>query len=336
MDIRLPAEWESQSMIQLTFPHVHTDWVDILDEAINCFVTITRTITRYQRVLLVHHPTQKVAHFFSEKEQENIIFIAADSNDTWARDHAPLTIFKNGKPVLLNFQFNGWGLKFAADKDNLLNIKLYQKGVFSPLIMRTLNFVLEGGSLESDGAGTILTTSNCLLSPNRNPEYDRVKIEQHLIDYFDAKRILWLENGHLIGDDTDAHIDTLARFCDKETITYVQCKDTNDPHFASLQKMEIELQSFKTLTGESYRLIPLPLPTAIYNKNGDRLPATYANFLIINKAVLLPIYGVKEDEMAILQLKKCFPHRAIIPIHCRTLITQNGSLHCVTMQHYNK
>lgn len=333
MNLRMPAEWETQSMVQLTFPHPDTDWGDILEDALDCFIQIARAICTYQSVLIIHHPEQEIAPFFSKKELESIQLVVAKSNDTWARDHAPITVFQNEIPILLNFQFNGWGLKFAADKDNLLNLHLHEKGVFNKTPMHTLNMVLEGGSIESDGAGTILTTSQCLLSPNRNPEFDRATIEDKLKTYFGARRVLWLDNGDLIGDDTDAHIDTLARFCNKNTIAYVQCKDEADEHFIALKKMEEELKQFKTLAGEFYQLIPLPFPTPIYNKEGDRLPATYANFLIINGAVLLPIYGVEEDELAILQLKKCFPRRRIIPINCRTLIEQNGSLHCVTMQY---
>lgn len=330
--LRLPAEWEQQSVVQLTFPHAATDWSDILAAATDCFVRIAQVISTQQRVLIVHHPQMRVEHFFSQHERANITCVAAETNDTWARDHAPITVMQDGKPILLNFQFNGWGLKFAADRDNLLNSFLYQKGIFkTPL--RTLNMVLEGGSIESDGAGTILTTTNCLLSPNRNPEYRRVEVTEKLKTYFGAQRILWLEHGHLVGDDTDAHIDTLARFCNLNTIAYVQCLDKKDEHFMALRAMEQELQTFRTTTGEPYQLIPLPLAEAIYNEEGQRLPATYANFLIINKLVLLPIYQVETDELAIRQLQKCFPQRKVVPVDCRVLIEQNGSLHCVTMQY---
>jgi len=312
--IHLPAEWEPQSAVMLTLPHIDTDWRPYLVDAEKCFSEITTAIEKYEKTLLVRN---------SE----------IPTNDTWARDHGPITVFVNGSPCLLDFTFNGWGLKFPADKDNQITRQLFEKGVFNPEVryISMQHIVLEGGSIESDGHGTLMTTSRCLLSANRNDYKSKTEIEDYLKLIFGLNRVLWLDNGYLAGDDTDSHIDTLARFCDEKTIAYVQCTDRNDEHFAALSAMEKELLAFRTLDGQPYRLIPLPMAQPVYD-GADRLPATYANFLIINGAVLMPEYGTPLDDIAKSRLQSAFPDRDIIGVNCLPLIRQHGSLHCVTMQ----
>lgn len=329
---RLPAEWEPQSAVQMTFPHGGTDWADVLDEVLPCFIQIAETISRFEKVLIVCQNTKSTKRLLKNAVQTNLIFVECDSNDTWARDHGGIAIFENGEPVILDFVFNGWGMKFPADKDNLINRTLYNKGVFS-CGMRHGGIVLEGGGIESDGQGTLLTTAECMLSPNRNPHLGKADIELKLKNLFSLDRVLWLHQGYLAGDDTDSHIDTLARFCDPGTIAYVQCTDPQDEHFNSLRSMEAELQLLRKKDGAAYRLIPLPWPDACYDGAGQRLPATYANFLIINHAVLVPTYRVPQDDRALEIFKNIFPDREIIGIDCRPLILQHGSLHCVTMQY---
>lgn len=329
---RLPAEWEPQSAVQLTFPHEQTDWRDVLDEVLPCFIRIAETISRFEKVLIVCRDAAALKKRLLNAVQDNLIFFECESNDTWARDHGGITVFENGKPVLLDFVFNGWGLKFPADKDNLITRRLYNRGIFQADI-RHGGIVLEGGGIESDGQGTLLTTAECMLSPNRNPHLDKTQIEEHLKSCFGLDRILWLHHGYLAGDDTDSHIDTLARFCDAGTIAYVQCDDPSDEHFDALQRMETELRAFRNKVGSPYRLVPLPWPDACFDAEGHRLPATYANFLIINGAVLVPTYRVPQDTDALDVLKNIFPGRRIIGIDCRPLILQHGSLHCVTMQY---
>ncbi len=334
MKRRLPAEWEPQSAVQFTFPHKNTDWAEVLDLVTPCFVEAIQTVSRYEKVLVVCDNVEEVQSKLLHANQENIILVEIPSNDTWARDHGGITIFEDEKPVILDFIFNGWGLKFAADKDNLITRRLFDKNIFKIQDIRYGGMVLEGGGIESDGQGTLLTTTQCLLSPNRNPHFSQAEIEAKLIELFGLQRILWLNNGHLVGDDTDAHIDTLARFCNENTIAYVQCNNPADEHYISLQKMEQELQAFRQLNGEPYNLIPLPMTSAIYDPNdGHRLPATYANFLIINGSVLMPTYNVPEDAQALTQIQNCFPDRIVIGIDCSALILQHGSLHCVTMQY---
>lgn len=328
---RLPAEWEPQSGIQLTFPHVGTDWADMLDEVLPCFVEIANIVSQYERVVIVCENADETRALFKGTPTNGISFIECASNDTWSRDHGGIVVEENQRLVLVDFVFNGWGMKFAADKDNLITSKLLSEGVFSTAY-RHGGMVLEGGGIESDGRGTMLTTAECLLSPNRNPHLSKQEIEKKLMEMFGLHRVLWLHHGYLAGDDTDSHIDTLARFCDPETIAYVKCDDKNDEHFDALSRMESELQAFTTVSGEAYKLVPLPLPDPCFDTDGNRLPATYANFLIVNGAVLVPVYGVKQDEAALGLFKALFPGRTIHGINCRSLIEQHGSLHCVTMQ----
>ena len=331
--IHFPAEWTSQSAVLMTFPHSDTDWKHNIDEVISCFVAIAKEIIKQEKLIIVCKSIKEVRQAMGDTDYARIIFREICSNDTWARDHGPVSIFVNNIPCLLDFTFNGWGLKFPANYDNQITRQLYESKVFAPEVIyrNMLHVVLEGGSIETDGEGTILTTSRCLLSANRNDYKSREEIADYLSMIFGVKRILWLNHGYLAGDDTDSHIDTLARFCNPETITYVQCSDANDEHFEELSRMESELRKFKTLSGKPYRLIPLPMAEPVYFE-GERLPATYANFLIINGAVLLPFYDSPLDETAMQRLQEAFPDRKIIGIDCRPLIKQHGSLHCITMQ----
>jgi len=304
----------------------------VLDEVLPCFLQIAETISRFQQVLIVCSHAEETRAMLNEGNIQNYRVMEVPNNDTWARDHGGITIEENGNPILLDFVFNGWGLKFPADKDNLITRHLYNKGVFNAGMLHG-GIVLEGGALESDGLATLLTTTECMLSPNRNPHLTKEEIEAHLKKCFGLERVLWLNHGYLAGDDTDSHIDTLARFCSPGTIAYVKCHDRSDEHFDALQKMEQELRQFKTLQGEDYNLVPLPWPDACFDGEGNRLPATYANFLIINGAVLVPTYNVPQDAAALTILSAIFPDRETIGIDCLPLILQHGSLHCVTMQY---
>ena len=332
--IRFPAEWEQQSGVQLTWPHAKTDWRDILDEVIPCFVAIAKEIAKRERLLIVCPDADEVrSQLGAEINLVNVRFCAMDTNDTWARDHAAISVFEDGKPTVYDFTFNGWGMKFAANLDNQITRELARRNVFGPdvLYRNMLHCVLEGGSVESDGKGTILTTEECLLSPNRNDHFSKAELDSFYKDIFGATRLLWLSHGYLAGDDTDSHVDTLARLCSEGTIAYVACEDASDEHYDALKQMEAELRKFRTLDGKPYTLIPLPMADCVID-DGQRLPATYANFLIVNDAVLMPTYGSPKDEVAKAQLQKAFPDRELVGIDCLPLIKQHGSLHCVTMQ----
>lgn len=332
--VRLPAEWEPQDAIQIAFPSKQSDWLDYWQEVIPCYIHIIKVLFSYQPLIIVCDDEDELRLHLQHIDLSNITILEIPINDTWARDHAAITVQQGNEFLIYDFMFNGWGLKFAADKDNLITKQLFEKGIYNSTKLINPDLVLEGGSIESDGMGTLLTTTNCILSPNRNPHFSKDEIEHKLIKLFGLKRVLWLENGHLLGDDTDAHIDTVARFCDENTIAYVQCVDENEIHYTDLKKMEMELQQFKTLDNKPYQLIPLPMADAIYAEDDNRrLPATYANFLILNDVVLMPTYGVAQDESAIQQLQKAFPSKKVIGIDCRALLLQHGSLHCITMQY---
>lgn len=330
----LPAEWAPQSGIQLTWPHAGTDWAHMLTEVQACFAAIAREIAQRELLLIVTPEPEEVKKQISATvNMQNVHFMECETNDTWARDHGAITMLDSEGTSFLDFMFNGWGLKFASDKDNLITRQAVESGFLNGRYVNRLGFVLEGGSIESDGLGTLLTTSECLLSPNRNGQMSRDEIEDYLCSVFHLKQVLWLDHGYLAGDDTDSHVDTLARLCSPDTIAYVQCTDTQDEHYEALHQMEEQLKTFRTLNGNPYRLLALPMVDKI-EEEGERLPATYANFLIMNDAVLYPTYRQPEnDQRAKEVLQEAFPEYEIVGIDCRALIKQHGSLHCVTMQY---
>lgn len=323
-----PAEFEPQSFVQLIFPHSQSDWSEYLEEARTCFVNIANAVARYQPCLIVCDDVELVKSYFTS--QENLIFVPYQTNDTWARDCSALTVIdeEEGEPLLLDFTFTGWGGKFDAGRDNAMSSSIAD--VYGAP-MEKINLILEGGGVESNGNGSLLTTAECLLNPNRNPHLDKKGMESELKKHFGVEQILWLNHGYLAGDDTDSHIDTLARFIDTDTILYVKCDDQNDEHYEALKKMEEELKALRDIDGEPFTLIALPMTQPIFYDD-ERLPATYANFLIINDAVLLPVYNDPHDAEAIAICEKAFRGRDIVPIDCSILIRQHGSLHCVTMQ----
>ncbi len=318
----------------MAWPHEGTEWVSNLHAVQRVTIDIAREVTRFQRLLMVAPDIEDAMRSMGEAglNQDRVRFYEIETNDTWARDFGPISVLEGGKPVILDFGFNGWGLKFASDLDNLITRKLGDAGAFGKAPMETMGFILEGGSIESDGRGTILTTSKCLLSPNRNPHLTRSGIEAYLRQALGAQRVLWIENGHLAGDDTDSHVDTLARFCPDDTIVYTACDDPTDEHYGPLEAMAEELRSFRTPEGLPYRLLALPWPEAFHDEEGRRIPATYANFLVINGSVLAPMYGSQMDCTAMEVIRQAFPERQVTGIYCLPLLAGHGSLHCITMQ----
>ncbi|AMV71780.1 agmatine deiminase family protein [Desulfuromonas carbonis] len=334
MNLRLPAEWEEQDGILLAWPHPDSDWAPWLFDVEPVFIAIAAAASRYCQVLIVAPQPGLIPARLEDAgaRMERLRLATLPTNDTWARDFGPITVLAEGKPLLLDFGFNGWGLKFPADRDNQVTRRLAEAGYFGQLERRVPGLVLEGGSIESDGNGLFLTTAECLLGPNRNPHLDRQGLEGELQRWLGASHILWLENGYLAGDDTDSHIDTLARLCPDNTIVYVSCPDPEDEHHAALGRMAMELQHLRNAAGEPFRLLALPWPQPIYDAAGNRLPATYANFLVLNGAVLVPTYADPADAVALAIIGQAFPGRDVIGIDCRPLLLQHGSLHCVTMQ----
>ena len=332
----MPAEWHAQQMVQLTWPHEKTDWHYMLDEVEACYVQLAAAISAREHLLIVAPDVEKVRATLAKNNvaTANMTFFECDTNDTWARDHGFITLLGSNVPHYVDFCFNGWGRKFEASLDNAINGKLYDAGIVKGEYEDCTSFVLEGGSIESDGKGTILTTSQCLLAPHRNQPMDKEEIEKCLLRMLHAERILWLDYGNLVGDDTDGHVDTVARLAPNDTIVYMQCTDESDEQYSDLVEMEKQIARLRTATGEPYRMLALPSPSPIYDEDGERLPATYANFLVINKAVLYPTYAQPaNDARAAEVLKAAFPGLEIVGIDCRALIKQHGSLHCVTMQY---
>lgn len=333
--VRLPAEWEPQQAVLLAWPHQDTDWAYMLPEVTDCYVRLAHAVARFAKLIIVAPQTDAIRERLSAIPEERIAFLDIVTNDTWTRDYGAITTLStaDGSPVYNDFCFNGWGLKFAANHDNLVTRKMVFSGLLAGRYRNELGFVLEGGSIESDGAGTILTTRECLLSPNRNGDLTRREIGRKLKSVFGAQRVLWLDHGALAGDDTDSHIDTLARLAPDNTIIYVGCDDPADEHFAELRAMRSDLRAMRSASGEPFNLVELPLPDAIYDDEGNRLPATYANFLIVNNGVLVPVYNQpKKDRLACQIIRVAFPGHEIVPVDCRALIQQHGSLHCATMQ----
>ena len=330
----MPAEWESQDAVMMAWPHCGTDWQYMLDEAQTCFKAVAKALLRELKLIVIAPEINVVRQQLSDIDNDgNVIYQEIDTNDTWARDFGPISIIDGNKRLMLDFKFNAWGMKFAACHDNIICMKMFQNGIFNAQDINCQDIVLEGGSIESDGKGTILTTSRCLLSPNRNRHLSKQQIEDMLKSRLGAKKVLWLESGELTGDDTDAHIDTLARLAPSNSILYVKCDDSSDEQYDSLQRMEQELKAMTNAQGEPFSLVPLPCPAPIYDENGMRLPATYANFLITNSQVLVPVYNQPEnDNSAINAIAQAFHGRNVVGIDCNALIKQHGSLHCITMQ----
>ena len=350
---RLPAEWEPQSGVQLTWPHAGTDWAPMLSEITATYREMAREIAKREPLLIVAPDVEALTSLTSHLS-------SIETNDTWARDHGFITLVpttpltSHHSPLtthhsptkLLDFQFNGWGEKFEATLDNAINRRLYDEGRVQGVYVDCLDFVLEGGSIESDGRGTVFTTTGCLMAPHRNQPLTKEQIEEELKRRLGAERIVWINHGSLVGDDTDGHIDTLVRICPNDTLLYMGCDDPQDEQYEGLRLMEEELKTLRTLEGKPYRLLKLPSPRPLYESaegvtshlspltsHLERLPATYANFLIINGAVLYPTYAQPDlDEEARRVIAEAFPDREIVGIDSRSIIRQHGSLHCCTMQ----
>jgi agmatine deiminase len=319
-----PGEFEKQSFVQLIFPHEQSDWIDYLEEARETFVNIATAIAKYEKCLIICDDVALVKSYFSDFT--NLEFVKFQTNDTWARDCSAISIIENGEKKLLDFTFTGWGSKFDAHLDNAMS-KALQEHYKTP--METIDFILEGGGIESNSKGLLLTTSECMLNSNRNSTYTKEQTTQLLKEKLSVTDVLYLDHGYLAGDDTDSHIDTLARFVDERTIMYLTCKDENDEHYEAISKMEAQLKEFAAQY--DLDLIALPFTDAVYYDD-ERIPATYANFLIINGAVIVPTYGVSQDEEALQIFREFFKERDIVGVDCSVLIRQHGSLHCVTMQ----
>jgi len=335
--LTLPAEWEPQDAVILAWPYTETDWRPVLNRIHETYITIIKQITRFEYVVMIL-PDESTAKDFSKQldlhqvDQRKIITLIADYNDTWLRDSGPVTVIENNNIKHIDFRFNGWGGKFNHQLDDQLCQKLFSHPKLKNNTNLKLDIILEGGSIDSDGHGVLLTTKPCLLNENRNPTLSQKDYEELFASQLGIKKTLWLEHGMIMGDDTDGHIDMLARFCPNNILVHCACHDKTDPHYEPFKNMTMELQKFRDSNEKPYKLVELPIPKAIMDEKGKRLPASYCNFLIINQAVLLPVYNDEMDNVAIERLSAAFPDREIIPVNATTIIRHGGSLHCLTMQ----
>ena len=337
--VRFPAEWEPQSAILIAWPHAGTDWADRLGDVEDTYIALVQAITRFQPVLIcvADDDVETYADIrlrSNRVDMARVRFVTVAYDDTWLRDSGPISLRDGDRLRLLDFRFTAWGGKFEAGRDDLLVDTLAAQGVFGDAARQRIDFALEGGGIETDGNGTLLTTWHCL--HERHPDASREELTAQLSAWLHQDRVLWLDHGALEGDDTDAHIDTLARFAPGDAIVFQACDDEADSHYADLKAMADEIAALRTRDGKPYRLFPLPWARPVLDSGEDgqprRLAASYANFLIINGAVLMPAYGDAADNAAAAVLALAFPGREIVQVPCRPLIWQNGSLHCITMQ----
>lgn len=324
---QLLPEWAQQEAVMLVWPDKNTDWHDWLFDVQNVYLNIINALNQANTNVILLVRDDEITNCLAKLHNSNqVLLVRADYNDTWIRDYGFLSCASHSGLQPIEFVFNGWGQKFDAAKDNQLNqdvlSHLCQKAI------KSVDLVVEGGALEMDQNGTLLSTKLCLTNPKRN---GNKSVSSYLLDftnYLGAKQNIILENGHLEGDDTDGHIDTLVRFTpNKGLIIQSAFNRPNDSHFQGLTKLVKECKQVLP----THQIFELPLPFII-NKQGDRLPASYANFLISNQHILCPIYQQTEDELALQVMQNAYPEFTIVPINCSPLVQQFGSLHCISMQ----
>jgi agmatine/peptidylarginine deiminase len=329
---RFPAEWETQDGVLLAWPHEGTDWAPWLTAVEQSYVALVAAIGRHSKVYLIvpDQSLRRRAEQLLGEWSRHVHWLQAPYHDTWLRDSGPITLWQGNRPLWLDFQFTGWGGKFSANTDDELVARLAALPEFSHVVRERVAFALEGGAIESDGRGTLLSTWRCL--QQRHPGKAQGDIAALMSEVLASPHALFLESGELEGDDTDAHIDTLARLTPNSGLVYQACDDSSDPHFDGLQAMQRELESLRGADGKPFRLTALPWAGEVRDSEGRRLAASYANFLITNGAILMPGYGQASDERARAALAAACPGYVVEVVPCRPLIEQNGSLHCITMQ----
>jgi agmatine deiminase len=330
---RMPPEWSRHQGTWLSWPHNRETWPDCLDAAqaalAQAVIALATDETVHINVLDAAHRAAVARRFDGLVAPEHLRFHLIPTNDAWCRDHGAIFAFAaDDELVALDFRFNAWGEKyrpFAAD-DAAARRMADALGVRSIRIDR----VLEGGSIEVNGGGTVLTTQQCLLNPNRNPQMSRADVEAMLSQYLGASQVVWLGDG-IVGDDTDGHIDDLSRFVDETTIVTAVEANPGDANHAALAENLERLRQLRLADGRAPSIIELPMPDPVYGVRG-RLPASYANFYIGNGVVILPVFDAPQDEHAVDVLANCFPTRRIVPIDCRALVVGLGTFHCLTQQ----
>lgn len=322
----LLPEWADQEAVLLAWPTAKTDWATNLSEAQQTYFDLIRVIDDIGCCIVLLCHASELSKLKKKLEPSlKVALIGINYNDTWIRDYGFLTVNNRQKNIPLNFLFNAWGQKFASELDNKVNEQLADLCQHE---MLHVPLVLEGGAVEIDENQQVLSTASCLFNPKRNGDMSAPEYIDLFKQYLGAKSVDILKHGKLEGDDTDGHIDTLARFTPLMGIVVQSANNRPaDPHFNGLLRLYNELKK----RYPNYKIFSLPLPY-IENKQGDRLPASYANFLILNRHILMPIYQQEEDSEALSIVQEAFANYKIVPINCLSLVQQYGSLHCVSMQ----
>ncbi len=332
----LPAEWAPQGAVMIIWPHDRSDWAGSIERAEAAFAAFGAAVTRFEWLVVICRD-RSVRERALERlagagcNRAALATVRVDSDDTWARDIAPIPVFDGDLPLLVHCRFNGWGGRFEHARDRVFGRDLVDSPGFATLGYEVAPITLEGGGLESDGAGTLLVNRPSVLAPNRNPDLERDGAEALFARYFGIERTLWLDVPALPGDHTDGHIDTLARFCDAATIAHTAPGEGPDAAAATHAALSEQLAALRTGDGAAYTLIPLPAPQPIAGDDGSPLPASYANFLLVNGAVLVPAFADPADATAVERLQAAFPERTVVPVPARTFLEQGGALHCLTM-----
>lgn len=336
----LIPEWHPVEAVILAWPREGMDWEYILEEVRRCYTVVIDTILKYTNVVLLVEerpsvPAQKLMEWEGTTRHRVMLIEGMTLNDTWMRDVMPLFGVRDGAKVAYDWGFNGWGLKFAANHDNMACRTLFERGdVFHPEVQGRghRDFILEGGAIDVNSRGEMLSTACVLEEPNRNPSREPSYSDKVMSYMGVTKHHMLRRVSALLGDDTDGHIDTLARFADDDTIIYCYTADEASPNYLQTQALREDLQELRSTEGKPYTLIQLPLPAMSYDEEGTPLPATYANFLITNGAVIVPIYDDPMDEVALGIIREAMPTYEVVGVDCRALVQQHGSLHCITMQ----
>jgi len=334
MSYRMPAEWEPHEATWLSWPHNPETWPGRFDPVPAVFAEIVASLCDGEEVRILAGDGALEAsarRVLAERgvDERTVRFLRIPTNDCWARDHGPIFVFDDDdRLVITDWIFNSWGGKYGPwDLDDVVPTRI-GKELDTPV--RRLDVVLEGGSIDPNGRGTFLTTTSCLLNPNRNPRLDRTAIERLLEENLGATNVLWLGEG-IVGDDTDGHIDDLTRFVAPSTVVTVIEHDSADPNYKPLLENLRALHGMRDENGKALEIATLPMPGGVY-LDEQRLPASYANFYIGNRAVLVPVFGDPRDDEACETLARLFPDRRIVPIHCTDLVWGLGAIHCVTQQ----
>ncbi len=333
LGFRMPAEWEPHEATWLSWPHNRETWPGKFAPVPVVYAEIVRALMVAERVricvpdaecrgeaeeILRHHRAWN----------ENVELFEIPTNDSWTRDHGPCFVTDGTRRRIVKWEYNAWGGKYPPyDLDNAVALEIAERFGFDHW---RPGIVMEGGSIDVNGRGTVLTTEACLLNPNRNPHLSKERIEGYLRDCLGTPNVLWLGDG-IAGDDTDGHVDDITRFTDPRTIVTAVEEDPGDENYDPLQQNLALLLGMKDQDGKPFRIVRLPMPDAVHF-DGRRLPASYANFLIANGVVLLPVYQCGNDRRAITIMQELFPDRRIVPIDCTDLVWGLGAIHCISQQ----